>query len=89
MSRFASALTWLRGDGRFIQAALPAGAAADGKLADLTGPGITDRWGVTKYYETVLVTCQRWLASSKAADSTAVLNWMSRRRPKRSATWLA
>ena len=27
-------------------AAIPA-AAAQGKMADLTGPGITDRWGVT------------------------------------------
>ena len=47
LSRFASALTWLRGDSRFVQAALPADSVADGKLADLTGPGITDRWGVT------------------------------------------
>ena len=47
LSRFASALTWLRGDSRFVQAALPADSLADGKLADLTGPGITDRWGVT------------------------------------------
>ena len=47
LSRFASGLTWLRGDSRFIQATLPADSVADGKLADLTGPGITDRWGVT------------------------------------------
>ncbi len=40
-------MTWLRGDRRFIQAALPATSSADGKVADLTGPGITDRWGVT------------------------------------------
>lgn len=47
MSRFASALSWLRGDARFAQAALPLNSTADGKVADLTGPGITDRWGVT------------------------------------------
>lgn len=47
MSRLASAMSWLRGDARFIQAALPTDSVADGKVADLTGPGITDRWGVT------------------------------------------
>ena len=47
MSRLASAMTWLRGDRRFVQAALPPSSTADGKVADLTGPGRTDRWGVT------------------------------------------
>jgi len=40
------ALEWLRGDSRFVQAALPLNSTADGKVADLTGPGITDAWGV-------------------------------------------
>jgi hypothetical protein len=47
VSTLASALNWLRGDGRFVQAALPLNSTANGKVADLTGPGITDRWGVT------------------------------------------
>ena len=38
-------MTWLRGDRRFVQAALPPGSTADGKVADLTGPGRTDQWG--------------------------------------------
>ncbi|WP_082949651.1 DUF4185 domain-containing protein [Mycobacterium sp. ACS4331] len=37
----------LRGRDPFAQAALPRSSTADGKIADLTGPGITDRWGVT------------------------------------------
>lgn len=47
MSRVARALAVLRGRDEFAQAALPPGAHTDGKIADLTGPGITDRWGVT------------------------------------------
>ena len=35
-----------------------------------------------------VVTCQRPVVSSKAAAVTRVSNWMSRRRSKRSATWL-
>jgi hypothetical protein len=37
---------WRRRD-TFVQAALPPTSTADGKIADLTGPGITARWGVT------------------------------------------
>lgn len=46
MNRLTAALARLRPD-PFTQAALPAGTTSDGKVADLTGPGITDRWGVT------------------------------------------
>lgn len=47
MSWFSAALSVLRGRDQFAQAALPAGSRSDGKIADLTGPGITDHWGVT------------------------------------------
>jgi hypothetical protein len=30
-----------------LSAALPSDSTADGKIADVTGPGVTDRWGVT------------------------------------------
>jgi D-arabinan endo alpha-(1,5)-arabinofuranosidase len=46
-SRLAAALQRIRSVDPFAQAALPAQSTADGKVADLTGPGITDRWGVT------------------------------------------
>ncbi|MDF2824956.1 MAG: hypothetical protein K0R68_2364 [Mycobacterium sp.] len=46
MNRLSAALARLRAD-PFAQAALPADARGDGKVADLTGPGLTDRWGVT------------------------------------------
>lgn len=46
VSRLTNVLSRLRGDHRFVQAALPAHSTADGKVADLTGPGITDRWGM-------------------------------------------
>jgi Domain of unknown function (DUF4185) len=43
--------------------ALPASRRKDGKLADITGPGITDRWGVT---------CTDLGASITAPDGTLV-----------------
>lgn len=47
MNRLSAALSRLRATDPFAQAALPAGSTADGKVADVTGPGLTDRWGVT------------------------------------------
>lgn len=46
-SRLAAAWARVRAFDPYAQAALPADSTADGKLADVTGPGITDRWGVT------------------------------------------
>lgn len=47
MSWWQGALARLRPGEKFAQASLPPESTADGKLADLTGPGITERWGVT------------------------------------------